>query len=598
MPRRVLLLSVALAASASCLPSFDESSKTACRDQNDCVPGYTCVFSVEGRIGECAFSVSQGGGGQSDILTDIDSSSDTGADISNDTTESDVIATCVDSDNDGAFTSAECGPLDCDDGNASVFPNALEECNGVDDDCDGPVDEDFDLTTTNACGACNTRCEGGNAEWECDAGECTVIDCLPGSANSNGDSSDGCESPCASTEQTCGDGQDDDCDGFDDADDEDCATIDTPAADHYSLFVWEYDANLPNIRLGHLTLAENGLSAAVTSQTRTNLLLSGRGESLPDTNWTFSDVSETQMSVVGRDERFQLFGSPITPGDLWIGHDEDTESFYVLVAKTETRPDVNREWLAWVVSPLNEFADVPGGSATLGWGDPTEIALLRFGPSDTQGRGGVIWPFSEYRDQTVGDVDGTTSLGALSYTVGEDGDFAMELLGSGGADDINAAFDGAAVPSGDFFIGPLRRSMDNCDGRWSTAEQCVHDPILAFGIDRADDAGSDAMVGDWRIIGLAYDAQGSGDIGTDSLEGGFRVSEAGDITGDFGGTVGIFGSSDTFLPPTTRIDLSTDAGTVVLEGHVTPNGYGVFWDQSGQTSRRPMHGGFFLVVRQ
>ena len=33
-------------------------------------------------------------------------------------------------------------PGDCDDGNASVFPGATEVCNGLDDDCDGGVDEE------------------------------------------------------------------------------------------------------------------------------------------------------------------------------------------------------------------------------------------------------------------------------------------------------------------------------------------------------------------------------------------------------------------------------------------------------------------------
>ncbi len=45
-------------------------------------------------------------------------------------------APAVDNDNDG-FTV----PADCDDADASVFPGAVEVANGVDDDCDGQVDE-------------------------------------------------------------------------------------------------------------------------------------------------------------------------------------------------------------------------------------------------------------------------------------------------------------------------------------------------------------------------------------------------------------------------------------------------------------------------
>ncbi len=45
----------------------------------------------------------------------------------------------VDADLDGY---GQCD--DCDDANASVRPNGTERCNGFDDDCDGAIDEDFD----------------------------------------------------------------------------------------------------------------------------------------------------------------------------------------------------------------------------------------------------------------------------------------------------------------------------------------------------------------------------------------------------------------------------------------------------------------------
>ena len=71
-----------------------------------------------------------------------------------------------DRDGDG-HVDAACGNIvgdseafgdDCDDRDASVNPSAPERCNGVDDDCDGAVDEDFecvqstDVAGTNACG--------------------------------------------------------------------------------------------------------------------------------------------------------------------------------------------------------------------------------------------------------------------------------------------------------------------------------------------------------------------------------------------------------------------------------------------------------------
>lgn len=45
----------------------------------------------------------------------------------------------TDADGDG-FAPAPCG-TDCNDANASVFPGALEQCDAIDQDCDGVVDE-------------------------------------------------------------------------------------------------------------------------------------------------------------------------------------------------------------------------------------------------------------------------------------------------------------------------------------------------------------------------------------------------------------------------------------------------------------------------
>lgn len=86
----------------------------------------------------------------------------------------------IDADSDGAYRSDCCyqppeGELvcgtDCDDGNPSIGPDSPERCNGVDDDCDGLIDEDFECIQSqteygaNICGREGSRACGASCTW-------------------------------------------------------------------------------------------------------------------------------------------------------------------------------------------------------------------------------------------------------------------------------------------------------------------------------------------------------------------------------------------------------------------------------------------------
>ncbi len=92
----------------------------------------------------------------------------------------------------------------------------LETCDAVDNDCDGVIDEDFDLRSdTDHCGACDVVCTTPNATPACIDGRCRVLRCDPGWVDGDSNSADGCEAPCEGSFETCN-GVDDDCDGVSD----------------------------------------------------------------------------------------------------------------------------------------------------------------------------------------------------------------------------------------------------------------------------------------------------------------------------------------------------------------------------------------------
>lgn len=88
-----------------------------------------------------------------------------------------------------------------------------EACDEEDNDCDGEVDEGFDLAADpDNCGACGSRCEPlPHADSLCQSATCVYI-CHQGWHDNNRQREDGCEaSDCLPVEEVC-DGLDNDCD--------------------------------------------------------------------------------------------------------------------------------------------------------------------------------------------------------------------------------------------------------------------------------------------------------------------------------------------------------------------------------------------------
>jgi hypothetical protein len=133
----------------------------------------------------------------------------------------------VDADDDGfgGTTVVQCEPPsrladaldDCDDSSPAIAPGRPEFCDGIDQDCDGEVDEDaLDRVTSYADADGDGFGDPATAERSCEVGAARTLD------GTDCDDTDGDVFPGA--DERC-DGGDDDCDGAVDDDPIDAITV-------------------------------------------------------------------------------------------------------------------------------------------------------------------------------------------------------------------------------------------------------------------------------------------------------------------------------------------------------------------------------------
>jgi len=102
---------------------------------------------------------------------------------------------------------------DCDDLDARRNPGATEDCNNIDDNCNGQTDEGLQRQCQTMCGSGKEVCVAG--QWqECDAPK--PIECMN---YQRCEIEPMCVSVCPSAPQETCNGKDDDCDGLTDEDD-------------------------------------------------------------------------------------------------------------------------------------------------------------------------------------------------------------------------------------------------------------------------------------------------------------------------------------------------------------------------------------------
>jgi hypothetical protein len=431
------------------------------------------------------------GAGPSDDTGDDDTGGDVGGDDS---------AQPVDADGDG-YGSAADGGDDCDDADPTVHPDADEACDGVDNDCDGDVDEG--TTTTFYADADGDGFGDGDAPVEA----CALADGIVADA-SDCDDADPTTNPGAA-ELGC-DGVDNDCDGSVDPDD---ARVPTT---HATL-----QAAVDALPDGAEICVEPGTYAEALDLSGRTLRFSGqRGPAV-----TILDVGTTapMIRVVGESETFEagdvtLSGFTITGGEIAADGVAVQGGFAQVVDGTLRLEDVTVTGLSGSMSNGGSLDGLlvhsDGGSLTLH--DVTvDGAQITLGP-----------------DAATGTSASPAFAGGLVRTIGGELDIdtlvVTDLLITADPTRATCGYVGAALLAGD---GQLRSSSGTGTGgtRFTIADLAVSDSTVSL------DCADTARAGPWVRL-----ADEPGELVGLQLTGNVVQIEANSASGFFDGLFGWF----------------------------------------------------------
>jgi len=155
---------------------------------------YDINYAINGRLVNENKNISVSSGGTNDLGTIVFcAESDTGSgDATADQSAPDPCVAnpdapeCLDADKDGVVAAK-----DCNDHDPAIKPGAIELCDGVDNNCNGQVDEESIVTILNGFGNCN-------------AGKISIKSCNKGFENCDKDPSNGCETDIYNDRENCG----------------------------------------------------------------------------------------------------------------------------------------------------------------------------------------------------------------------------------------------------------------------------------------------------------------------------------------------------------------------------------------------------------